>query len=132
MPDLIKQGKFFITVPPLFEISFKEKGKGKGRATEYAENEEKLKPIIERLQKQGYKQGTDYEIHRDKGLGENDGDVTWETMMNPRNRTLRRIVIDDVKQAEAAIDLAMGPNVDNRRQWIEDNYDRLNPDLLDI
>lgn len=132
MPDLIKQGKFFITVPPLFEISFKERGKGKGRATEYAENEDKLKPIIERLQKQGYKQGTDYEIHRDKGLGENDGDVTWETMMNPRNRTLRRIVIDDVKQAEAAIDLAMGPNVDNRRQWIEDNYDRLNPDLLDI
>lgn len=130
MPELITQGKFFITVPPLFEVSFK--GKHSSKNTEFAENEQKLKPIIDRLTKQGLTQGKDYEVHRDKGLGENDFDVTWETMMNPLNRTLRKIVIEDVKEAEAAIDLAMGPNVENRRQWIEGNYDRLDANLLDF
>ena len=129
-PDIVKQGRFLITVPPLFEVSFK--GKQNGRKSEYAENEKHLNPIIAKLAKQGLKQDRDYEIHRNKGLGENDDKITWESMMNPLNRTLRRINVEDVEKSATALDLAMGPNVANRKQWIEDNYDNFDQNLLDV
>lgn len=129
-PEIIKQGKLYDTVPPLFEISFK--GRLASRETISVENDDKLPQCVKKLDAEGLKQGKDYEIHRNKGLGENNFDVTWNTMMNPKNRTLKRITIEDVKQAEEALDLAMGPSVENRKKWIEENYDKLNPDLLDI
>ena len=114
----------------VFEVSFK--GKQNGRKSEYAENEKHLNPIIAKLAKQGLKQDRDYEIHRNKGLGENDDKITWESMMNPLNRTLRRINVEDVEKSATALDLAMGPNVANRKQWIEDNYDNFDQNLLDV
>lgn len=128
-PEIIRQGKLFITIPPLFEISFK--GKYRKRDTEYAKDDAQKDEILKSLHRKGLVQGHDFEVHRDKGLGENDFQATWDTMLNPLNRTLKKIVIGDVNAAEAKLDLTMGPEVPPRKQWILDNVSRIDEDMLD-
>lgn len=126
--DVINEGRFFITMPPLFEFSFKN---GK-REIDTALNEDERDEKIKQLAEEGLVLGKDYEIHRDKGLGENDASVTWQTMMNPANRTLRKITVDDAQRAMAALDLTMGSRVEPRRNWIEDNANNFDADLMDV
>ena len=129
-PEIIKQGKFYITIPPLFEINFK--GKYKKRDPEYAESDEHKNKIVARLKKQGLVQGKDYDVHRDKGLGENDFQATWDTMLNPKNRRLKQIVAADIEAAEAALDLTMGPDAQARKAWINENVDKVDSAMLDV
>ena len=129
-PEIIKQGKFYITIPPLFEINFK--GKYKKRDPEYAESDEHKNKIVARLTKQGLVQGKDYDVHRDKGLGENDFQATWDTMLNPKNRRLKQIVAADIEAAEAALGLTMGPDAQARKAWINENVDKVDSAMLDV
>lgn len=109
MQELIKEGKVFIALPPLYKVS---KGKGKKEKIKYAWEEDELQDILKE-----YKNG--YSIQRYKGLGEMNAEQLWETTMSPETRTLIRVTVDDLAQAERRVTTLMGGKVEPRRKWIE-------------
>lgn len=111
MRPLIEEGKVYIALPPLYKIS---KGKGKKEQVIYAWEERELQEAIKKM-KSGYM------IQRYKGLGEMNADQLWETTMNPDTRTLVRVTMDNVAQAERRVVTLMGDKVSPRRTWIEEN-----------
>lgn len=111
MRPLIEAGKVYIALPPLYKIS---KGKGKKEEVIYAWEEKELQAAIKKMK-------TGYMIQRYKGLGEMNADQLWETTMNPATRTLVRVTMDNVAQAERRVVTLMGDKVSPRRTWIEEN-----------
>lgn len=111
MRDLVKAGKIYIALPPLFKIS---KGKGAKEKMIYAWNETEMKEAVKKFK-------TGYMIQRYKGLGEMNADQLWETTMDPETRTIIRVTIDDLARAERRVTTLMGDKVAPRRKWIEDN-----------
>ncbi|HIV75101.1 MULTISPECIES: DNA topoisomerase IV subunit B [unclassified Pseudogracilibacillus] len=111
MRPLIEAGKVYIALPPLYKIS---KGKGKKEQIIYAWEEKELEQAIKK-----FKSG--YMIQRYKGLGEMNADQLWETTMNPTTRTLVRVTMDNMAQAERRVTTLMGDKVAPRRSWIEEN-----------
>nr|WP_051237851.1 DNA topoisomerase IV subunit B [Lacticigenium naphthae] len=113
MKPLIEAGKIYLALPPLYKLS---KGKGKKEKIEYAWTDEEL----EKIQKDF---GSNYILQRYKGLGEMNADQLWDTTMNPESRTLIRVTIDDVAQAERRVSVLMGSKVEPRRKWIESHVE---------
>lgn len=113
MRPLIEAGKVYLALPPLYKVS---KGKGKSEVIEYAWTDEELEKLLKSF-------GKNYMIQRYKGLGEMNADQLWETTMDPSTRTLIRVTIDDLAQAERRVSVLMGNKVDPRRKWIEDNVE---------
>ena len=113
MRPLIEAGKVYLALPPLFKIS---KGKGKNEQIIYAWDEDELQQAIKKLK-------SGYIIQRYKGLGEMNADQLWETTMNPETRTLIRITMENVAQAERRVTTLMGDKVSPRRAWIEENVE---------
>lgn len=113
MKPLIEAGKVYLALPPLYKLS---KGKGKKEKVEYAWTDEELDDLLKDF-------GKKYLIQRYKGLGEMNADQLWETTMDPESRTLIRVTIDDVAQAERRVSVLMGSKVDPRRKWIEEHVE---------
>lgn len=113
MKPLIEAGKIYLALPPLYKLS---KGKGKNERVEYAWTDEELDELLKDF-------GKNYLIQRYKGLGEMNADQLWETTMDPESRTLIRVTIDDVAQAERRVSVLMGSKVDPRRKWIEEHVE---------
>ncbi|GEN50585.1 DNA topoisomerase IV subunit B [Alkalibacterium pelagium] len=113
MRPLIEAGKVYLALPPLYKVS---KGKGKSEVIEYAWTDDELDQLLKSFAK-------NYMIQRYKGLGEMNADQLWETTMDPATRTLIRVTIDDLAQAERRVSVLMGNKVDPRRKWIEDNVE---------
>src|SRR5699024_10345925 len=113
MRPLVKAGKVYIALPPLFKVS---KGRGKNEQTVYAWDEAEMQEAINE-----FKNG--YMVQRYKGLGEMNADQLWETTMNPKTRTLIRVTIDDIDRAERRVTTLMGDKVAPRREWIENNVE---------
>lgn len=111
MRPLIEEGKVYLALPPLYKIS---KGKGKNKKVSYAWDDSEMKKIIEQ-----YK--SNYMVQRYKGLGEMNAEELWETTMNPETRTLVKITMENVAQAERRVTTLMGDKVAPRRAWIEEN-----------
>ncbi|QHE52327.1 DNA topoisomerase IV subunit B [Pontibacillus sp. HMF3514] len=109
MQELIKEGKVYIALPPLYKVS---KGKGKKEQIKYAWEEDELQEILKE-----FKNG--YTIQRYKGLGEMNAEQLWKTTMSPETRTLIRVTVDDMAQAERRVTTLMGGKVEPRRKWIE-------------
>ena len=65
--------------------------------------------------------GRGYTVQRYKGLGEMNAEQLWETTMDPARRTLMRVTLEDVAEAEHLVTVWMGDSVDLRRQYIVDN-----------
>ncbi|WP_125572913.1 DNA topoisomerase IV subunit B [Levilactobacillus huananensis] len=111
MRPMIDAGRVYIALPPLYRI----KTTGKKPKIEYAWTNDELAAKTKKIANHGYN------LQRFKGLGEMDAGQLWETTMDPENRTLIRVQIDDAALAERRVTTLMGDKVEPRRKWIENN-----------
>ncbi|PIN95182.1 DNA topoisomerase (ATP-hydrolyzing) subunit B [Candidatus Pacearchaeota archaeon CG10_big_fil_rev_8_21_14_0_10_30_48] len=107
VPELIENGNVFIAVSPLFRIR-------KGQKMKYVYSEEELNKSKKEF-------GENAEVLRFKGLGEMDSEQLWSTTMDPKNRILKKVTIDDSVKADEIFTMLMGDVVGPRRNFIETN-----------
>lgn len=112
---MVEEGRVYQTVPPLFEISV---GSGQKQEVIYAEDEMALNRAVKKLEKSGKK----FKIDRNKGLGQMSRDSFYDTVLDPEKRTLRRIRVIDLERAEAALQLTMGDNSPERKEFMGENF----------
>ena len=110
MPELIQNGHVYIAMPPLFKV-IPKKGK-----EEYLYDEKAL----ERYRRT---HTGEFTLQRYKGLGEMDAEQLWECSLNPENRVLKRVEIEDARMASEITEMLMGSDVPPRRQFIYDHAD---------
>ena len=106
MRPLIEHGYVYVAQPPLFKLQ-------KGSTVKYAYNEDEMKQLSAEMP--GAK------VNRYKGLGEMNPDQLWETTMNPDNRVIVQIKIEDAERADEAFSILMGEQVEPRKEFIERN-----------
>ncbi len=111
MRPLIEDGRVYIALPPLFKVTVK----GKKPATHYLYTTEELQKLTSKYAKESLI------IQRFKGLGEMNAEQLWETTMNPETRTLIKVRIDDLDEAESEVNLLMGDDAARRRTWLENH-----------
>lgn len=109
MEDLIRNGHLYVATPPLYLVK-------KGKIEKYCWTEEERRAIVEELGKG--KEGSVH-VQRYKGLGEMNAEQLWETTMNPANRTLRLVTIENAAEADRIFSMLMGDDVPPRREFIE-------------
>lgn len=111
MPELIKEGYVYLAQPPLFKLE-------KNKKVWYAYSDEELDSILKEVGRD-----TNNKIQRYKGLGEMDAEQLWDTTMDPENRILLKVTMDDETSSELDLTFTtlMGDKVEPRREFIEEN-----------
>ncbi|MBQ2111449.1 MAG: DNA topoisomerase IV subunit B, partial [Clostridia bacterium] len=106
--ELITSGHVYMGMPPLYKVQ-------KGSEVRYAYDDAELAKITKGLK--------GYTLQRYKGLGEMNPEQLWETTLNPENRSLVRVNIDDAAYVEHLVTLLMGDKVANRKEYIMEHAD---------
>jgi DNA gyrase subunit B len=137
MREVIEGGYVYLAKPPLYSIN-------RGQKKQYVYDEAELEKALQELVVQKQDRGTNVDegadlvkqagvtISRFKGLGEMDADQLWETTMNPENRVLSQVRIDDAERADAIFTKLMGDEVSLRKTFIQNRAKNANLDDLDI
>jgi len=108
MPQLIDAGYIYVAQPPLYRLTFKGK-------VHYFKNDDQLESF------RAEQNGGRIEPQRFKGLGEMNASELWDTTLNPDNRTLLRVTMEDAALTEELFSTLMGEDVDARKQFIQRN-----------
>ncbi|MCX6788784.1 MAG: DNA topoisomerase (ATP-hydrolyzing) subunit B [Candidatus Jorgensenbacteria bacterium] len=105
-PQIVNGGFLYIAQPPLFRVQ-------KGKEVQYVFNEDKLQEVLKVYGKESVN------IQRYKGLGEMNPEQLWETTLNPGNRVLKQVNVEDAVQADKMFDILMGEAVEPRKNFIQ-------------
>jgi DNA gyrase subunit B len=106
MPQIIENGHLYVAQPPLYRVQ-------EGKNVHYCYSDRELKEIMQRLS------GRKASVQRYKGLGEMNPEQLWETTMDPANRVIKRVEIEDAVLADELFSVLMGDAVEPRREFIE-------------
>lgn len=115
MKELIELGYIYIATPPLYLVK-------KGQKKDYAWNDDQREILLQKF-------GQGATVQRYKGLGEMNAEQLWDTTMNPEERTLRQVTIDNGGEADRIFSMLMGDEVPPRREFIEKNAVYANIDV---
>jgi DNA gyrase subunit B len=132
---LIEAGHIYIAQPPLYKIQ-------KGKEIQYAFSDEEKAQVLKNMGEEDMaeveatedgeeepeeetetvsKKGGKVRIQRYKGLGEMNAEELWETTMDPQNRILKQVAVEDAVMADRVFDILMGTDVSNRKSFIQSN-----------
>ena len=103
---IVDAGHIYIAQPPLYKISY-------GKNNHYAYSDDQRDKILKEIGK------TNPVIQRYKGLGEMNPEQLWETTMNPQNRTLLQVAVEEAHEADKTLDILMGEEVEPRKKFIQ-------------